>query len=88
MLPASGQRAVLGPLRRGRSHTTPAQALPRQPHGYSSGSALLTPRRTQRPHRPRTRKVRLSPAGMRTSVCRIRPGTRRDRNGWLPGQGV
>src|SRR5262249_25298101 len=32
-----------------------------------------------------SRKVRRSPAGMRTSVRRIRPGTRRDRNSWLPG---
>ena len=31
-----------------------------------------------------SRKVTRIPAGMRSSVYRIRPGTRRDHNGWLP----
>jgi hypothetical protein len=43
MLPGPGRRTVLGPLRRGRSHTTPAKVLLRQTYGYFSGSALLTP---------------------------------------------
>ena len=49
MLPGPGRRTVLGPLRRGRSHTTPAKVLLRQTHGHSSGSALLTPLRYSAP---------------------------------------
>jgi hypothetical protein len=85
VLPGPGKRTVPGPSRRGRSHTTPAKVLLRQTHGYSSGSALLTPPRYSAPSPVQDRKVRCSPAGIGTSVCRIRPGTRRGRNGWLPG---
>ena len=49
MLPGPGKRTVPGPSRRGRSHTTPAKVLLRQTHGYSSGSALLTPPRYSAP---------------------------------------
>jgi hypothetical protein len=43
MLPGPGRRTVLGPLGRGRSHTSPSKVLLRQTYGYFSGSALLTP---------------------------------------------
>ena len=73
MLPGPGRRTVLGPLRRGRSHTSPAKVLLRQTYGYFSGSALLTPPSYSAPSPARDPENKAPPAGMRTSVCRIRP---------------